>query len=123
MKKYNILFLCTHNSSRSVLGEALASTHYSGIFTGYSAGSAPGAAVNLSKVISKLSPLLGNLIEFNSVEFLNGKSDFQGIGKWVRQDAPDAKGNFCPRRDFGPRVEAGRRGLTAESGQPGSSGG
>ncbi|WP_241674125.1 hypothetical protein [Microcystis aeruginosa] len=29
------------------------------------------AAVNLAKVISKLSPLLGNLIEFNTVEFLN----------------------------------------------------
>ncbi|WP_223269870.1 hypothetical protein [Nostoc sp. 'Peltigera membranacea cyanobiont' 213] len=29
------------------------------------------AALNLAKVISKLSPLLGNLIEFNTVEFLN----------------------------------------------------
>jgi len=46
----------------------------------------PNAAVNLSKVVSKLSPLLGNLIEFNSVEFLNDQADFQGIGKWVRQD-------------------------------------
>lgn len=34
----------------------------------------PDAAVNLSKVVSKLSPLLGNLIEFNSVEFLNVNS-------------------------------------------------
>jgi protein-tyrosine-phosphatase len=46
MKKYNILFLCTHNSSRSILGEALASTHPSGLFTGHSAGSTPGTAVN-----------------------------------------------------------------------------
>ncbi len=46
MKKYNILFLCTHNSARSVLGEALASTHPSGLFVGYSAGSTPGRAVN-----------------------------------------------------------------------------
>ena len=36
MKQYNILFLCTHNSARSVLGEALASTHPSGLFVGYS---------------------------------------------------------------------------------------
>jgi protein-tyrosine-phosphatase len=57
MKKYNILFLCTHNSSRSVLGEALASTHYSGIFTGYSAGSAPGAAVN--PIAAELTKELG----------------------------------------------------------------
>lgn len=46
MKKYNILFLCTHNSARSVLGEALASTHSSGRFIGYSAGSTPGTSVN-----------------------------------------------------------------------------
>lgn len=46
MKQYNILFLCTHNSARSVLGEALASTHPSGKFVGYSAGSTPGTQVN-----------------------------------------------------------------------------
>jgi protein-tyrosine-phosphatase len=46
VNKYNILFLCTHNSARSVLGEALASTHPSGLFVGYSAGSTPGTAVN-----------------------------------------------------------------------------
>ena len=46
MKQFNILFLCTHNSARSVLGEALASTHVSGKFVGYSAGSTPGTSVN-----------------------------------------------------------------------------
>jgi len=46
MKQYNILFLCTHNSARSVLGEVLASTHPSGKFLGYSAGSSPGTDVN-----------------------------------------------------------------------------
>ena len=46
MKKYNILFLCTHNSARSVIGEALASTHISQKFVGYSAGSSPGTSVN-----------------------------------------------------------------------------
>ena len=44
------------------------------------------AAVNLSKVISKLSPLLGNLIEFNTVEFLNDQPEYQGLGEWRRQD-------------------------------------
>ena len=50
------------------------------------------AAVNLSKVVSKLSPLLGNLIEFNVVEYLNKKTDFPKPGKWIRQDPgfPDA---------------------------------
>jgi len=46
----------------------------------------PDAALNLAKVVSKLSPLLGNLIEFNTVEFLNGKKEFKDWGKWVRQD-------------------------------------
>jgi len=46
MKQYNILFLCTHNSARSVLGEALASTHPSRKFVGYSAGSTPVTSVN-----------------------------------------------------------------------------
>ena len=46
MKQYNILFLCTHNSARSIIGEALASTHASGLFKGFSAGSTPGTSVN-----------------------------------------------------------------------------
>jgi protein-tyrosine-phosphatase len=46
VKQYNILFLCTHNSARSVIGEALASTHQSGKFVGFSAGSTPGTKVN-----------------------------------------------------------------------------
>ena len=46
MKQYNILFLCTHNSARSVLGEALPSTHPSGKFVGYSAGSTPSTSIN-----------------------------------------------------------------------------
>jgi hypothetical protein len=46
------------------------------------------SAVRLAKVVSKLSPLLGNMIEFNTVEVLNSKKEFRGLGKWIRQD-PD----------------------------------
>ncbi len=46
----------------------------------------PNAAVNLAKIISKLSPLVGNLIEFNTVEYLNDQPDFAGLGTWKRQD-------------------------------------
>lgn len=44
------------------------------------------AAKNLAKIVSKLSPMMGNLIEINIVEFLNDKADFQEFGKWKRQD-------------------------------------
>lgn len=52
----------------------------------------PDAALNLAKVISKLSPLLGNLIEFNTCEYLSDKPEFEGLGEWRRQDPgfPDA---------------------------------
>lgn len=44
------------------------------------------SALFLSKTISKLSPLVGNLIEFNIAEFLNNQEEFTGYGKWIRQD-------------------------------------
>lgn len=44
------------------------------------------AALDLTKVISKLSPLVANMIEFNCVDYLNSQSVFNGIGSWRRQD-------------------------------------
>lgn len=63
------------------------------------------AAVNLAKVVSKLSPLLGNLIEFNTVEYLNGVPEFASLrGTWRRQDPgfPDTvfDGDITPRPGF-----------------------
>ena len=45
-KVYNVLFLCTHNSARSVIGECIISALGQGKFKGFSAGSHPRGAVN-----------------------------------------------------------------------------
>lgn len=64
----------------------------------------PEAAVNLAKIISKLSPLVGNLIEFNSCEYLNDQEGFDGFGVWKRQDPgfPDTifVGDITPTPGF-----------------------
>ena len=64
----------------------------------------PAAALNLAKIVPKLSPLLGNLIEFNTIEFLNDQDEYQPLGVWKRQDPgfPDAifEGDILPTPGF-----------------------
>jgi len=61
-------------------------------------------AVNLSLIISKLSPIIGNLLEFKTITLLNDLAEYKGRGIWKRQDPdfPDAlfDGDVFPKPGF-----------------------
>ncbi|WP_322514121.1 helix-turn-helix domain-containing protein [Rhodopseudomonas palustris] len=78
---FNVLFLCTHNSARSIMAEALLQKVGNGRFRGYSAGSEP-ASQPLPQVIERLASL------GHDVARLHSKS-------WDEFKRPDA-----PRMDF-----------------------
>ena len=95
MKSYNILFLCTGNSARSILAEALATTLSHGRLIGYSAGSHPNGKVN--PIAEELALEMGY-----SKEKLRSKS----WDEFANPNAPqmdfiitvcdNAKGEVCP---------------------------
>lgn len=59
----------------------------------------------ISRVVSKLSPMIGNLIEFKTVEYLNKTNKFKKIGAWHRQDPGFPDAIFIGEVDPSPGVE------------------
>jgi protein-tyrosine-phosphatase len=94
-KTYNVLFLCTGNSARNILAEALIEHWGKGRFTGYSAGSFPKGAVH---------PLALDLIARLHLRTTGLRS--KSWDEFARSDAPvmdfvftvcdQAAGKVCP---------------------------
>jgi len=80
-RNYNVLFLCTGNSARSIIAECLVNRLGGGRFRGYSAGSHPAGEVH---------PLARWVLEKN-----NFTTDELRSKNWEEFSGPDA-----PRMDF-----------------------
>tara|TARA_B100001029_G_C14595234_1_gene201097 strand:- start:37 stop:471 length:435 start_codon:yes stop_codon:yes gene_type:complete len=71
----NILFVCTGNSARSILAEALINKNYSLKFKAFSAGSNPTGKINpnIKKYLEKKNFDISNYSSKNFDQFLNNK--------------------------------------------------
>jgi arsenate reductase len=92
---YNVLFLCTANSSRSVLAEAILNKVGKGKFRAYSAGSQPRGAINpfALALLTRLNHPTAGLRSKSWHEFTEpGAPEFD----FIFTVCDDAAGEVCP---------------------------
>jgi protein-tyrosine-phosphatase len=94
-KVFNVLFLCTGNSARSIIAEAIMNKIGQGTFRAYSAGSQPKGEVNLNTIA-----LLRGLDYDTSVFRSKSWSEFAAPGSpqldFVFTVCDNAAGEACP---------------------------
>ena len=91
----NVLFLCTHNSARSVMAEALLNRHGMGRFKAYSAGSHPSGRIN-PFVEALLKKMNFDLTGFRSKDWAEFAAPGAPHLHFVFTVCDQAAGEVCP---------------------------
>ena len=94
-RAYNVLFLCTGNSARSVIAEAILNRIGVGKFQGYSAGSQPKGQIN-PNTIRLLRKLGYDTAPFRSKSWSEFAHPGAPVMDFVFTVCDDAAGEACP---------------------------
>jgi protein-tyrosine-phosphatase len=95
MTSYNVLFLCTGNSARSIIGEAILNRIGLGKFRAFSAGSNPKGAVNPGTIIL-LNKLGYDTTGFRSKSWDEFAAPGAPVMDFVFTVCDDAASEVCP---------------------------
>lgn len=94
-KVYNVLFICTHNSARSIMAEGLLNDLGRGQFRAYSAGSQPAGAVH-PRALATLERLRMPTSGFRSKDWSEFSQPDAPVMDFVFTVCDKAAGEICP---------------------------